>query len=442
MQTKMKKQQEHPTISQHESAVRSYCRAFPATFVHAKGSIVTDDKGSTYLDMFAGAGALNYGHNPEPLKSRLVDYLAGDGITHALDMTTGAKVALLEGIDRIILQPRKLNYKVMFPGPTGTNAVEAALKIARKATGRSGVVAFTNGFHGMTLGALSVTGNAGKRAGAGIPLNHVTRLPFENYQDVSSGLVVFEQMLQDFSSGLDKPAAVIVETIQAEGGVRVASRAWLRRLREITKEHDILLIVDDIQVGCGRTGDFFSFERAGIRPDIVCLSKSLSGYGLPFALVLLDPAVDVFEPGEHNGTFRGFNPAFVTALAALETYWRDDELSAHVARRARMMQTSLDAMATTYGGVRRGRGMIQGIEFDDPHMAAAISKTAYQHGVIVETAGAQDEVLKLLPPLTTPDAQLRDALDRIDEAARVVCNGGTSTRRGPRTRSNGVEVTL
>jgi diaminobutyrate-2-oxoglutarate transaminase len=321
-------------FEQYESDVRGYCRNFPTVFDTAKGAWMTDTNGRKYLDFFSGAGVLNYGHNPDRLKEALIAYLERDGITHTLDMYSDAKRRFIERFVEVILAPRKMDYKLQFPGPTGTNAVEAALKLARKVTGRERVVNFTNAFHGMTLGSLAVTGNGFKRAGAGVPLNHTHAVPFDGYmgEDVDT-LDYLEALLTDDGSGLDLPAAVILETVQAEGGVNVASNAWLRRLREITRKHEVLLIVDDIQVGCGRTGSFFSFEAAGIDPDIVTLSKSLSGYGLPFALVLFKPELDQWAPGEHNGTFRGHCPAFVTATAALD-FWADPWLEKSVWPRA------------------------------------------------------------------------------------------------------------
>ncbi|MGH3743216.1 MAG: aspartate aminotransferase family protein, partial [Micromonosporaceae bacterium] len=308
------------SIFEHlESEVRSYCRGWPVVFDTAVGSRMTDIDGRTYLDFFAGAGTLNYGHNHPVLKRALIDYLESDGPTHALDMHTTAKRTLLETFQRIVLAPRGLEYKVQFPGPTGANAVESALKLARKVTGRETILSFTNAFHGMSLGALAVTGNSMKRRGAGVPLQHSMPMPYDDYLDGQTpDFVWLNALLEDSGSGLDLPAAIIVETVQGEGGVNVARPEWLRELSEVCKRHDILLIVDDVQMGCGRTGPFFSFEIAGITPDIVVLSKSLSGYGLPFALTLMKPELDVWEPGEHNGTFRGNNPAFVTATVALE----------------------------------------------------------------------------------------------------------------------------
>ncbi|MFD9804847.1 aspartate aminotransferase family protein, partial [Streptomyces sp. NPDC059071] len=299
-----------------ESNVRGYCRSWPTVFDTASGAWLTDENGKEFLDFFAGAGTLNYGHNNPVFKKALVDYIMADGITHALDMSTVAKRRLLETMRDLVFVPRGLDYKVQFPGPTGANAVEAALKLARKVTGRTTVLNFTNAFHGMTLGALSVTGNAAKRAGAGVPLVHATPMPYDGYLDEPEDFSWMRRALDDSSSGLDKPAAVIVETVQGEGGVNVARAEWLRALAELCSARGILLIVDDVQMGCGRTGGFFSFEVAGITPDIVCLSKSISGYGLPMALVLMRRELDQWAPGEHNGTFRGNNAAFVTAEVA------------------------------------------------------------------------------------------------------------------------------
>jgi diaminobutyrate-2-oxoglutarate transaminase len=329
-----------------ESGVRSYCRAWPTTMHTAKGSWLTDTSGRRYLDFFAGAGALNYGHNNPILQQAVVDYLASDGVVHSLDMATSAKQRFLETFLRLILQPRGLDYKVQFPGPTGTNAVESALKLARKVTGRESIISFTNAFHGMTLGSLSVTGNSMKRAGAGIPLVHATPMPYDNYfGGVTEDFHWFERVLDDSGSGLNRPAAVIVETVQGEGGMNVARIEWLQALSELCHKRDILLIVDDVQMGCGRTGPFFSFETAGIVPDIVTLSKSISGYGLPMALTLFHPRLDVWAPGEHNGTFRGHNPAFVTATKALETYWNTPALTDSTIRKGRIMRDRLESIA-------------------------------------------------------------------------------------------------
>ena len=409
-------------FEQYESEVRGYCRTFPAHFSSAKGAWMTDVDGRRYLDFFCGAGVLNYGHNPDRIKQALLAYLMRDGITHTLDMYSEAKERFIEQFNEVILKPRGLHYKFQFPGPTGTNAVEAALKLARKVTGREQVVGFTNAFHGMTLGALAVTGNGFKRAGAGVPLLNTASLPFDGYMGPESDtLDYFETMLDDAGSGLDLPAAVIIETVQAEGGVNVASVAWLRRLREITARHGIVLIVDDIQVGCGRTGKFFSFEEAGIVPDIVTLSKSLSGYGLPLALVLIKPELDQWAPGEHNGTFRGHCPAFVTATAAL-SFWKDEKLERSVYAKRDIIEQRLAQIGAIKGveATVRGRGMIQGIEFADATLAGRVSAACFERGLIVETAGIDDQVLKLLPSLTIEDSELKLGLDIIEDSVRAL----------------------
>jgi diaminobutyrate-2-oxoglutarate transaminase len=401
-------------FSSLESEVRSYSRAFPTLFVRAVGSELFDEQGRRYLDFFSGAGTLNYGHNNPRLKRPLLDYLNADGIVHSLDMATGAKRAFLKGFQRIILEPRGLRYKVQFPGPTGTNAVEAALKLARKVTRRTNVLFFTNGYHGMTLGALAVTGNSSKRGGSGVPLTHAMPVPFEGYLGGQvDSLRYLEALLDDPSSGVDQPAAVILETVQAEGGVNVASSEWLQRLVGILRRHEILLIADDIQVGCGRTGTFFSFEPAGIEPDIVCLSKSISGFGLPMSLVLLKPELDVWAPGEHNGTFRGNNLAFVTGAEAL-SYWEDGDFGREVLRKSELARRRLEEIAAchpeTHGKVR-GRGLILGFELQPASLADAVSRTAFRRGLLIEAVGPRDNVLKLLPPLVISDAELLEGLD-------------------------------
>ncbi|MGE0821837.1 MAG: diaminobutyrate--2-oxoglutarate transaminase [Candidatus Binatia bacterium] len=406
-------------IEQWESEVRSYCRAFPTVFTRAKDSYLYDKEGRQYLDFFSGAGALNYGHNNSFIKRRLLEYLQNDGVTHSLDMATEAKEQLLERFAAVILQPRGLDYKIQFPGPTGTNAVESALKLARKITGRQKILSFTNAFHGMTLGSLSISGNAFKRDGAGIVLTHTVCMPYDNYfgEDVDT-IEYIDRLLSDAGSGIDAPAAVIVETIQAEGGINVASFAWLQRIQELCRKYDMLLIVDDIQVGCGRTGPFFSFEPAGITPDMICLSKSISGYGLPLALTLIKRELDQWQPGEHNGTFRGHNLAFVTATAALR-YWETNDLSLDVRRKGEKSQEFLDALATQYPHLAaevRGRGLIQGIDCIQPGLAEEVSRAAFRRGLIMETSGADSQVCKLLPSLTISDADLEAGLHIIAES--------------------------
>lgn len=398
-----------------ESKVRSYARSMPRQFGRAQGVWMHDDQGGCYLDFLSGCSTLNYGHNHPILKQALLDYIDADGIAHGLDLHTDAKRDFLSAFEDLILKPRALDYRAMFTGPTGTNAVEAAIKLARKVTGREMVIAFTNGFHGMTLGALACTGNATKRGGAGVPLAHVAHEPYDGYYgpDVDTADLL-EQRLADPSSGLDAPAAILVETVQGEGGLNAASPEWLRRIAAIAKAHGALMIVDDIQAGCGRTGGFFSFEEMGFTPDIVTLAKSLSGMGLPFALTLLRPELDQWSPGEHNGTFRGNNHAFVTAAAALRHFWSDDGFQRDIRRRGDLLEARLARIAAEHGFEVRGRGMMRGVNLGSSELAAAVTAACFDAGLIIETSGAHDEVIKVLAPLVIDDAILAAGLDILE----------------------------
>jgi len=407
-----------------ESEVRGYIRSFPTLFTRARGAQLWDEEGTRYIDFFSGAGTLNYGHNHPVLKEAVLEYVESDGLIHGLDMATTAKKEFLETFGRLILNPRGMNYKVQFTGPTGTNAVEAALKLARQIKDRNNVISFTNGFHGVTGGSLAATGNAKFRDAAGVALGNVSFMPYDGYlgDDVNT-IEYIERMLADSSSGIDKPAAVIVETVQGEGGVNVASDKWLRELEQLCRRHDMLLIVDDIQAGCGRTGTFFSFEASGIKPDIVTLSKSLSGYGLPMAMVLMSPEHDVWSPGAHNGTFRGNNLAFATAKQAIQSFWSSDDLSRDVTRKGKMIAMWLQHIADSYPDGQfsvRGRGMMQGLVSEDPELTAKIAAEAFTSGLVIETSGSGDEVLKVLAPLIIDDELLRKGLEIIEQSIVAV----------------------
>ncbi len=407
-----------PTVFQRrESEARSYCRGFDAVFSQAAGSELIDADGNRYIDFLAGCSSLNYGHNDPDMKQALIDHIAGDGIAHGLDLHTETKARFLTAFETHILKPRNMDHRVMFTGPTGANAVEAALKLARKVTGRQQVVAFTNGFHGVTLGALACTGNGYHRGGAGVPLEGVTRVPYDGYlEGGADGLAMLEQMLDDPSSGMTPPAAFIIETVQGEGGLNVASAEFMQRLEKLARKHGSLLIVDDIQAGCGRTGSFFSFEEMGISPDIVTLAKSLSGMGLPFAMVLLKPEHDVWSPAEHNGTFRGNNHAFVTAKVALEKFWRNPDFAKAVQDKGNHLGQRLAEIARKHGYTTKGRGMFRGIDVGDSETAAAICADCFERGLIIKTSGAHDEVVKVLAPLTIKTEQLDAGLDILAEA--------------------------
>ncbi len=285
-------------------------------------------------------------------------------------------------------------------------------------TGRTNVVAFTNAFHGVSAGSLAATANSHHRMGPEQGLGGVTRMPFDGY--FGPGIDTAEMMatmLHDPAGGIDPPAAFLLEVVQGEGGLNVASAHWLQRVAAMAREHGALLIVDDIQAGCGRTGTFFSFEGQGITPDLVVLSKSLSGFGLPMSVVLIRPDLDQWSAGEHNGTFRGNNHAFVTATAALTTFWSDDRLVRDVARRSELIRARLTEIAAMAPDARvKGRGMMMGVDLRTGIHAGSVRTRCVEQGLLIECAGPWDEVIKVMAPLTTPDELLERGLDIISEA--------------------------
>ena len=396
-----------------ESNVRTYCRRFPVVFTKAHEHLLVDAAGKSYVDFMSGAGALNYGHNHPEMRAALIGYLDAGGPVHSLDFHTEAKAEFLTAFRDVALAELPSRYRVQFTGPTGTNAVEAALKVARRATGRSGIVAFTNGFHGGSLGALAASSNVSKRAAAGIDLLGVVHVPY--CDGTAESLDHLEFVLDNPSSGVALPAAVILETVQGEGGLGTATAPWLRRLQRIVRDRGVLLIVDDIQAGCGRTGAFFSFQRAGLDPDLVCLAKSISGFGLPMALTLIRDELDVLEPGAHAGTFRGNNLAFVTGRVALDL-WTRKEFTDRLTDLCTQLDDRLTRLAERFGCTSKGRGMFRGLEFAEPGRASDVSMRAFAGGVLAETSGARGEVLKVMPPLTIHPDAMHEGLDVIEKA--------------------------
>lgn len=409
-------------FDRRESAARSYCRGMPAMFVSASGSELTDDQGRRWIDFLGGCSSLNYGHNDPDMKTALIEHIMSDGIAHGLDLHTDAKGAFLTTFEDHILKPRGMDHRVMFTGPTGANAVEAAMKIARKATGRTNIIAFTNGFHGVTTGALAATGNSYHRGGAGLALNGITRMPYDGYFGPETDTAAqFEQMLADKSGGVDAPAAIIFETVQGEGGLNVASPNWVKHIASIAKKFGALLIIDDIQAGCGRCGTFFSFEEMGVTPDIVTMAKSISGFGLPMAMVLVRPKYDVFGPAEHNGTFRGNTHAFVTAQVTINKFWADDTFQTELTEKSILIRNALaDLAAALPFGKLKGRGLMQGVDVGSGELAADICARAYEMGLMIETSGNEDQVVKVLAPLTTSAETFRKGFEILMNAARDV----------------------
>ncbi len=410
-------------FNKYESEVRGYVRSFPTVFKKSKMAEIWDEEGKRYVDFFAGAGALNYGHNNDVINSAVIEYLQNDGIGHALDMATVAKRDFMETFVTNILEPRGLEYKLQFVGPTGTNAIETALKIARKVKGRKQVMSFTNGFHGMSMGSLSITGNSYYHDdNYGVP-GYTYQVPFHNYLgDKVDTMAYLRKILEDDSSGTELPAAIVLETIQAEGGINVAGEEWLQELRRICDDFDILMVVDDIQVGNGRSGEFFSFERAGIVPDIITLSKSI-GAGHPMSLVLMKPELDKWSPGEHSGTFRGNNLAFVAQTAALKAYWSDNKFVEQTKAKSELVQKRMEQLALKFPTLIReirGHGMIWGAEFKKPEMTSDICSQAFKDGLVIETAGADGEVIKFLGPLVIPDELIHEGFDILEDAIKKV----------------------
>lgn len=410
-----------------ESAVRSYSRSFPALFERAKGEWLIARDGTRYLDFFAGAGTLNYGHNPEVLKRSLLTYLESDGLAHGLDFATSAKADFLHTFHQHVLAPRGLDYKVQFCSPSGTNAVEAALKLARLVTGRGNIISFSGGFHGVSMGSLAATGAAYYKQGLYASLSKTTQVPYpDSPLGAFNSLDLLRRLVEDPSAGTEKPAGILLETVQAEGGIYVAPVDFLRGLRAFCDKHGILLIVDDIQAGCGRTGAFFSFERAGIKPDLVTLAKSISGYGLPMAILLIKPEFDLWQPGQHNGTFRGNQLAFITGAEANRHFWADDTFAAGAREKGNLVADYLECHVTSvFGAPVRGMGLIWGIDLRDiPGLTASqVSKLCFARGLVIETCGREDDVLKLLPPLTISKEDLEFGLDTIVEALHEATRG-------------------
>jgi diaminobutyrate-2-oxoglutarate transaminase len=423
-------------FSHLESEVRSYSRSFPAVFHRAIGPYLFAEDGRRYIDFLAGAGALNYGHNHPDIRQRLIDYLEAEGVVHMLDLHTTPLREFLETLEDLILNPGQLPFRVQFCGPTGTNAIEAAIKLARKVTGRSGIFSFSGGYHGVTAGSLAVTADAHRRRLAHSPPDSVTFFPYAvgPYSDWDS-VDYMEDVLRDPMSGVARPAAVILEPVQAEGGVFVAPIGWLRRLRELCSRHQILLVCDEIQTGCGRTGPFFAFQRAGICPDLVTVAKSISGYGLPLSLLLFRSEFDRWAPGEHNGTFRANQLALVGGTAALRlrsTLGLEKTVATHERWLAENLPGAAQAIHPDI--VVRGVGLIWGVDLDQcggEELARDVSRRCFANGLIIERVGRNDTVLKLLPPLLISSDVLEEGckilLSAIAESV-FVSNGAPARR--------------
>ena len=404
------------SFEQLESNVRSYCRKWPAVFATAQGSTITDEDGIEYLDFFTGAGALSYGHNNPVLVEVAVEHLRSGKLLHSLDTFTVEKRRFLENMQRYVLAPRQFDMVIQTVGPTGATAVEAALQLAQRITGHRAVVGFAGSYHGMSYRAASISASMAGRA-TSAHLKDFVALPFvENVTD--EDLELLDRTLRNTVDG-QRIGAVIIEPTQGEGGARPFDPAYLRAIRERCSELGIIVIADEVQAGVGRTGPFFSFESSGLDPDIVCVSKSISGLGLPMALNLVRRSLDSWTPGEFSGTFRGNNLAFATSAAMLETYWADSTLEKNTEQRGLEVRTALQNMSDEFGKgayVVRGNGLLCGLDVGSTDLATAIANAAYERRLIVETCGAGDTTVKLLPALVIDDDQLHDGLTRLNDA--------------------------
>ncbi len=402
-----------------ESNVRSYPRKLPLAIAKAQGCRVIDVEGAEYLDCLAGAGTLALGHNHPAVIESIQDVLASGLPLHTLDLTTPLKDAFTEAL----LSHFPENYVLQFCGPSGADAAEAAIKLAKTYTGRANVISFSGGYHGMTHGALALTGNLGAKNAvnnlmAGVqfmPYPHEYRCPLGIGGDagVDALTYYFENFIEDVESGVVKPAAVILEAIQGEGGVVTAPVKWLRKIREVTQKHGIVLILDEVQAGFCRSGKMFAFQHADIEPDVVIMSKAVGG-SLPLAVLAIKKEFDAWQPAGHTGTFRGNQMAMATGLATLRVL-KEQNLADNARERGDFIQAELKKLAQELPciGNVRGRGLMIGIEIVDErlpqdHMGAypadaalavAIQKACFHNKLLLERGGRGGTVVRLLPPL-------------------------------------------
>lgn len=422
-----------------ESSARTYARAFPIVPVRAEGMRVTGADGRVYLDCLSGAGTLALGHNHPVAVEAIRRVLDRGAPLHVLDLATADKDEFTSYLLDTLPPQLAHRGRIHFCGPTGTDAVEAAIKLAQTATGRRGLLSFTGAYHGMTAGALSVTGNVAARS-AVAGLADVTRLPYPYAYRCPFGVggpasaeiaaTYAERLLDDPAAGVVPPAAMIVEPVQGEGGVVPAPDDWLRRLRRLTAERHIPLIVDEVQTGVGRTGALWAIEHSGIVPDVLVLSKAIGG-SLPLAVIVYAAELDTWAAGAHTGTFRGNTLAMAAGTATLRFVTAE-----RLAERARDLgRRLLEALVTLAGdhasiGEVRGRGLMLGVELVDPDapsdacgarppapaLAARVRSECLRRGLIVELGGRHNCVVRLLPPLTMTDAEADEVLDRLAAA--------------------------
>ena len=403
-----------------ESSARSYPRKFPFALSKAKGSWVEDVEGNRYLDFLCGAGTLALGHNDDEVNKAMIDLISSGAPLHTLDLTTPVKDRFVETIFSILPEEMRGNVKIQFCSPSGTDATDAAIKLCKTATGRGSVIAFSGGYHGMGHGALSLTGNLNAKTKVQNLMPGVQFMPYPNSYRCPFGLggeagtdaacAYFERMLKDPESGVTKPAAVIIEPIQGEGGVIPAPRKFLQTIRRVTKELDIPMIVDEIQCGVGRSGQMFAFEDSGIIPDVILMSKAIGG-SQPMSVVIYNKNLDKWTAGAHAGTFRGNQLAMAAGAVVLKRV-SDPEFLASVREKGVHIHEAMNALRKEVSiiGDVRGRGLMMGIEFIDPDgpkdvmghpepsgtIAAEVQKRCFEHKLIMEKGGRNGSVMRCL----------------------------------------------
>ncbi|MCJ8167730.1 diaminobutyrate--2-oxoglutarate transaminase [Atopomonas sediminilitoris] len=428
--------------ARYESAVRSYPRKLPLAITQAQGCWLTDADGRRYLDCLAGAGTLALGHNHPLIIQAIQDTLHSGLPLHTLDLTTPLKDAFCEQV-RSILPGELAEGRLQFCGPSGADAVEAAIKLAKTATGRTTVCSFSGGYHGMTQGTLALTGNLAPKQALGalqagvqfLPYPYSYRCPFGlgGEAGTQAALHYVEHLLQDPESGVCHPAALILEAVQGEGGVIPAPPAWLKGIRAITEKLGIVLIIDEVQAGIGRTGQWFACEEAGVVPDILVMSKAIGG-SLPMALLAYREALDVWQPAAHTGTFRGNQLGMATGLATLKHIASEGFLT-EVQRKGHVLSTRLNEIMQSCAciGEVRGRGLMWGLEVVDKRapanalgsyrawgeLARRIQQECFSRGLILELGGRHGAVLRLLPPLVISYAELEQLGERLHAAIRA-----------------------
>ncbi|SPE99341.1 diaminobutyrate--2-oxoglutarate transaminase family protein [Streptomyces sp. MA5143a] len=429
-----------------ESAARTYARALPIVPVRARGLTIEGADGRRYLDCLSGAGTLALGHNHPVVLEAIRKVLDSGAPLHVLDLATPVKDAFTTELFRTLPPGLADRARVQFCGPAGTDAVEAAFKLVRAATGRTGMLAFTGAYHGMTAGALEASGGAGDVRVARLPFPQDYRCPFGVGGERGAELAArwTESVLDDAKSGVPSPAGMILEPVQGEGGVIPAPDGWLRRMREITAARSIPLIADEVQTGVGRTGRFWAVEHSGVVPDVMVLSKAIGG-SLPLAVVVYRDDLDVWQPGAHAGTFRGNQLAMAAGTATL-AHVRQNGLAERAETLGARMLAHLGRLTEEFAcvGDVRGRGLMIGIELVNPEaalppgatgphppapsIATAVQRECLRRGLIVELGGRHAGVVRLLPPLTLTDEQADAVLDRLTDAIASVA---TAAARGP-----------